>query len=159
MLKPGSLRTHLTAAIPELRRNPDQLLVFIDQGSLVATNAEGLSFEYRYTLRLILTDFAGHPDAVMVPLLVWIGIHQSELLAHPSLREQIQFEAELVANDKVDLEIKIPLTERVGVHALPEGGYNVEHYPEPQPEGHLEAEHWEIYAGGELIAEWDVPPQ
>ena len=52
----------------------------------------------------------------MVPLLVWVARHQSELLANPDLRERIAFDAELLANDKVDLEIKLPLTERVGVH-------------------------------------------
>lgn len=159
MIKPDSLRAHLTAALPELIRDPDKLLVFIDSGSLVGTYAAGLSFEYRYTLNLILTDYAGHPDAVAVPLLIWIAQHQPELLANTSLRGQITFEADLLANDKVDLDIKIPLTERVGVHAREAGGYDVEHYPEPQLEPYLEAEHWEVYLKGELIASWDNPLQ
>ncbi|MGH8076837.1 MAG: phage tail protein [Lysobacter sp.] len=157
MIKPGSLREHLTAALPELRRDPDKLLVFIDRGSVVSTAAPGLSFEYRYTLNLILTDYAGHPDAVMVPLLVWLASHQPELLANPSLREQIAFEADLLANDKVDLDIKIPLTERVGVHARVGGGFDIEHYPEPQLELHLLAEHWALYVKNELVATWDNP--
>lgn len=159
MIKPGSLREHLTAALPELRRDPDKLLVFIDRGSLVGTYAPGLSFEYRYTLNLILTDYAGHPDAVMVPLLIWIASHQSELLANPGLRDQISFQADVLDNDKVDLDIKLPLTERVGVHARAGGGYDVEHYPEPQLEPYLDAEHWEIYVKGELVAQWDNPPR
>lgn len=159
MIKPASLREHLTAALPELRRDPEKLLVFIDRGSVVATAAAGLSFEYRYTLNLILTDYAGHPDAVMVPLLIWLARHQPELLANPTLREQIAFEADMLSNQKVDLDIKIPLTERVGVHPLSGGGHSIEHYPEPQFEGNLEAQHWEIYVKGELVAEWDVPPQ
>jgi len=158
MIKPSSLREHLTAALPELRRDPDKLLVFIDRGSLVGTYAPGLSFEYRYTLNLILTDYAGHPDAVMVPLLVWIASQQPELLANPGLREQIAFEADVLDNDKVDLDIKLPLTERVGVHARAGGGYDIEHYPEPQLEPYLDAEHWEIYVKGELVAQWDNPP-
>lgn len=159
MIKPDSLRAHLTAALPELKRDPDKLLVFVDRGSLVSTLAPGLSFEYRYTLNLILTDYAGHPDAVMVPLLVWLATHQPELLANPSLREQIAFEADLLANDKVDLDIKLPLTERVGVHPRAGSGYDVEHYPEPQLEANLEAARWEVYIKDELVASWDAPAQ
>ena len=159
MIKPDSLRSHLTTAIPELRRNPDKMLVFIDRGSLVGTYAAGLSFEYRYTLTLILTDYVGHPDAVMVPLMIWLRDHQPELLANPALREQIGFEAEVLGNDKVDLSIRVPLTERVGVHARPSGGHDIEHYPEPQLEPNLDAEHWQVFLKDELIAEWNTPPR
>lgn len=158
MYKPESLRALMTAVNPELARDPDRLVVFIDEGSMVSTFAEGLSFEYRYTLNLVFTDFAGHPDAIMVPLLTWIKVHQSELLANPTNRERIAFEADLLSNDAVDLSIKIPLTERVGVHPRPGGGHNVEHYPEPQLEVALQAQHWQIWLKDELIAEWDVPP-
>lgn len=157
MIKPASLRDHLAAAIPELARDPDRLLVFIKDGSVVATYAPGLSFEYRYTLHMIVTDFAGHPDAIMVPLLEWLTRHQSELLANPDLRERIAFDAELLANDKVDLEIKLPLTERVGVHARTGGGYDVEHYPEPELEAALPGGRWDVYLKGEWIGGWDVP--
>lgn len=154
MIKPDSLREHLTEALPELRRNPEQMMVFIDRGGLIATAAPGLSFEYSYTLTLIFTDYAGHPDSIMVPLLVWISTQQPELLANPARRGEIAFEAELLDNDRVDLSIKIPLTERVGVHAREGGGYNVEHYPEPQLEQAFGAEHWQVYVKGELVAEW-----
>lgn len=156
MYKPESLRALLAAVHPELARDPDRLVVFIDEGSMVSTNAEGLSFEYRYTLNLVFTDYAGHPDAIMVPLLTWIKIHQSELLANPANRERIAFEADLLSNNAVDLSIKIPLTERVGVHPRAGGGHNVEHYPEPQLEVVLQAQHWQIWLKDELIAEWDV---
>ena len=158
MYKPESRRALMTAVNPELARDPDRLVVFIDEGSMVSTFAEGLSFEYRYTLNLVFTDYAGHPDAIMVPLLTWIKVHQSELLANPSNRERIAFEADLLSNDAVDLSIKIPLTERVGVHPRPGGGHNVEHYTEPQLEVALQAQHWQIWLKDELIAEWDVPP-
>lgn len=160
MYKPASLRTFLTAANAELARDPDRLLVFIDEGSLRATYAPGLSFEYGYTLNLVFTDYAGHPDAIMVPLLIWLRQHQPELLANPDNRDKLQFEADILANDAVDLSIKIPLTERVGVHPRNPGpGHDIEHYPEPQLEANLQAQHWQLYLGGELIAEWDVPPQ
>lgn len=76
MIKPASLRAHLVAVLPDLARDADRLLVFIDAGSLVSTFQPALSFEYKYTLNLILTDYAGHPDSVMLPLLA-MGAGQS----------------------------------------------------------------------------------
>ena len=157
MNKPGSLRAHLVAALQELARDPDRLLVFIDKGNVVSTAAPGASFEYRYNLTLIITDFGGHPDAVMVPLLDWVRVHQNELLANDRMRDQINFEAELLANDKVDLEITLPLTERVGVHRQEDGRIDVEHYPEPEIAYSLQPRRWMLYIGGELTAEWDAP--
>ena len=157
MYKPASLRAFLTAANPELAQDPDRLVVFIDAGNLRATYEPALSFEYAYVLNLVFTDYAGHPDAIMVPLLIWIQGHQSELLANPDNRGRISFEADVLANDRVDLSIKIPLTERVGVHPRSGGGHNVQHYPEPQLETVLQAQHWQLWLKDELIAEWDVP--
>ncbi|MGQ5246686.1 phage tail protein, partial [Xanthomonas arboricola pv. corylina] len=108
MIKPASLRAHLVAALPDLARDADRLLVFIDAGSLVSTFQPGLSFEYQYTLNLILTDYAGHPDSVMLPLLEWVQANQSELLSNTARRGEIAFEADILANDAVDLSIKLP---------------------------------------------------
>lgn len=157
MYKPASLRAFLTAANPELARDPDRLVVFIDEGNLRSTYAPGLSFEYAYTLNLVFTDYAGHPDAIMAPLLDWLRVHQPELLANFDTQHKIEFEADILANDAVDLSIKIPLTERVGTHERPGGGYDLVHYPEPQLEAQLQAQHWQIWLKDELIAEWDVP--
>lgn len=44
-IKPARLRTHLVAALPEMDREADRLLVFIDAGSLTSTFQKGLSFE------------------------------------------------------------------------------------------------------------------
>lgn len=157
MIKPNSLRDHLVSALTELQRDPDRLLIFINRGSVVSTLAPGASFEYRYTLTLVITDFGGHPDGVMVPLLDWVRLHQSELLANERMRELIAFEAEVMANDKVDLQITLPLTERVGVHRQPDGRIDVEHYPEPVSERPSPPRHWQLYLREALIAEWDAP--
>lgn len=130
MKKPEGLRAHLTAALPWLQDNPDRLLVFADEGGIVSTEEAGLSFEWRYTLNLIFTDLALHPDEIAVPLLGWVRENQSELLGNPERRDGIRFEADVLAGDKIDLSIKLPLTERVGVH-LQDGKPVVEHYAEP----------------------------
>ncbi|MDM1022067.1 phage tail protein [Acinetobacter sp. VNK23] len=114
MKKPQSLKDHLLSAVSELQRNPDRVLVFADEGSIRCTLANGLSFEYVYTLTLILTDYAGDLAAVSIPTLDWIRFHQPDLLANlEKAKNAIKFEAEILSNDKVDLMIQIPVTERV----------------------------------------------
>lgn len=156
MNKPESLRAHLLAAIPELKRNPDRLLVFIDNGSMRSTAAPGLSFEYSYTLNLILTDFAGHPDAVAIPLFAWVLVNQRELMENQEKGlDAIKFEADILDNSKVDLSITLPLTERVIVKQHADGTLHVDHPKEPQLDPYYPAGHWQLYAKGMLIAEWD----
>ncbi|WP_282338497.1 phage tail protein [Pseudomonas sp. PS02288] len=155
MNKPESLRAHLLAAIPELRHNPDRMAVFIDNGSIRSTAATGLSFEYSYTLNIILLEFAGSPDAVAIPLLAWALVNQRELLENLNTgKDAIKFEADVIDNSKVDLSITLPLTERVIVKQQ-DGKLNLEHPPEPVLEPYEPGGHWELYAKGELVAEWD----
>lgn len=158
MNKPESLRAHLMAAVPELRHNPDRLLIFIDQGKVRCTAAKSLSFEYGYNLQIVLTDFAGHPDAVILPLLAWIRTNQSELMANlEKSAEGIQFEVDILDHSKVDMAITLPLTERVIVKRQDNGTYSIEHASEPQYTEYETAGTYQVYAGGELLAEWQSP--
>jgi hypothetical protein len=159
MYKPGNLRAFLVAAIPELARDPDRLSIYIDRGSLRASMAPGLSWEYAYTLNLILTDFAGDPDAVMAPVIDWMRVQQPDTMANPDLAERaISFEADILNNDAVDLAITLELTERAICRARKDAGYDVTHPPEPQPEPRLDSpRHWQLYVKDELVAEWDQP--
>ena len=160
MNKPDSLRNHLLAAVPELHKNPDRLLVFIDNGTVPSTAAVGLSFEYAYTLNVILTDFAGHPDALMIPLLAWLLVNQHELIANLEKgKDAIKFEADILDNSKVDLSIELPLTERVIVKKQDDGTLQVSHPDEPQLEPFLPAGDWKLYAGESLLAEWQSTTQ
>lgn len=156
MNKPNSLRAHLLAAVPELHKNPDRLLVFIDNGTIRSTAAHGLSFEYSYTLNVILTDFAGHPDAVAIPLFAWVLVNQRELMENQERgRDAIKFEADILDNSKVDLSITLPLTERVIVKRMDDGTLQVDHPPEPQLDEFFPAGPWQLFGNGELLAEWD----
>lgn len=154
MNKPESLKRHLQAAIPELKHSPERLLVFIDQGRIRSTAAPGLSFEYSYTLNIILTDYAGHPDAVAVPLLAWLMVNQRELIeSHERGKEGISFEADILDGSKVDLSITLPLTERVLVKQQ-DGKLDVAHLPEPQLDDFLPPMEWQLIADGEVLSEW-----
>jgi len=148
MLKPSSLRAHITAAVPELARDPERLVVLARAGRTITTGTAALSFEYAYTLQMIVLDYAGHADAVMVPLLAWLKRHQPELMTNDERRKEgITFEAEYLANDLMDLIITVKLTERVRVWQN-EQGIGWEHLPEP-PEDPYDGITWELFINGE----------
>ncbi|WP_213936833.1 phage tail protein [Pseudomonas sp. dw_612] len=156
MNKPESLRTHLLSTIAELKHNPDRLLIFIDNGKVRCTAAASLSFEYSFDLQIILTDFAGHPDSVMLPLLGWLSVHQPELLENLNKSaDGIQFEADVLDNSKVDMSLTLPLTERVVVGKDDQGNTTIRHSGEPQRVAAFLDPNWVPGAQG-AVSEWGV---
>jgi hypothetical protein len=140
MNKPASLRAALAAAVPSLVGDPDRLLVFIDQGYVVATAAPSLSYEYRYVLNVIVLDYAGDADAVFVPVLAWVKRHQPDLLANADERKHgITFEADHLTQTTCDLSIKLRLTESVVVSTGADGRQAFEHVDEPVYEWDVDA--------------------
>jgi hypothetical protein len=138
MNKANSLRTALTAAVPSLATDPDKLLVFIDAGNIIATGAASGSFDYAYTLNVMLLDFAGDADIVFAALVAWISRNESDLLTNDDLRKSgITFEADQLTQTTVDLSIKIKLTESVVIGVDEQGAQTITHVDEPVPE-------WEV---------------
>jgi hypothetical protein len=164
MDKPSKLRDTLTKAIPDLEKNPEKLAIFVVGGRVVHTGTDSLSWEYRYALRVLLTDFTGHADAVMAPLVMWMKRHQPEVFDNTDTREKaIKFEAEFLNNGAVDLQIDLQLTEAVLSRPRqdgPAGALNLIHKTEPsQPLAILQAEHWEVWLRDEQLAQWDYAPR
>jgi|APEBP8051072661_1049379.scaffolds.fasta_scaffold00041_43 P2 phage tail completion protein R (GpR). len=161
MLKTESFRAQLLAAVPELARDPDRLLVFLKEGHINATAVPGrLSFEYNFQLTAIVTDYAGHPDALFVAVLGWIARNQPELLGNPERREQIRFEAEILSNTAVDIEISVPVSEAVSLRPRPDapGMLDVKHFEEPAQEGTgFGPGRWEVWLRDEYLGAWDEP--
>lgn len=159
MNKPESLRAHLLANVRDLNAQPDRLMVFIDQGVIRSTAAPGLSFEYSYTLNIILTDYPGHPDAVAIPLLAWVLVNQRDLIENLEKgKDAISFEADVLDSSKVDLSIKLPLTERVIVKKQDDGTLVVTHPEEPTVEEAITLSALRLETpSGEVLAQWGTP--
>ena len=132
MNKPNQVRELLSNAVKHLKHNPDALHIFVEEGNIIATGAHrNLSFEYRYNLIILVTDYPAHADTIIVPMLGWIAANQPELLTNPDRRETgFRFRAEQLNHTTCDIEITLQLTERVCVTKV-DGGVNVEHLPEP----------------------------
>lgn len=146
MKKLISLRAYLKTAVPFLKDNPDKLLIFAETGSLEDTpRVSNLSFEYSYTATLVITDFSHDPDTVIVPILAWLKQNQPQR----GERKAADFEAEILDNDSVDLQIKLQLSEFVKVTDNGNDTVSTAHLGEP------------IYVGGiastgDPMSEWET---
>lgn len=143
MNKPQSLRRALNSTVAYVRENPDKLHLFIDKGSVVVTGAPSMSWEYRYTLNVVIEDFAGDQNLLMAPVLFWLREKQPDAINNPELRERLlAFEVDILRNDVCDISINLQLTERVIVNT--DGSVtSVEAVPEPdEPE-----EAWAVSRG------------
>ena len=83
MNKPQSLRNALNKSVAYVRDNPDKLHLFVDNGSLVATGARSMSWEYRYILNVVIEDFSGDQNLVMAPVLLWLMNNQPDAINNP----------------------------------------------------------------------------
>jgi hypothetical protein len=133
MIKPASLRAAIVRAIPSLAANPDKLTVFIDAGSIAATSARSLSFEYRYTCNVILLDFAGDSDELFVAIVEWARAYQVDLFLNPDERANgITYEVDILDNATADVSVKLQLTESVVVRQAGDGTRTIEHVDDSQ---------------------------
>ncbi|RUR27696.1 phage tail protein [Vreelandella nanhaiensis] len=160
MIKLQSLRAHLLASVEELRRNPEQLHTFVNDGKIKFARGTNLSHEYRVDAQILITDYSGSLDTVMVPLLQWLNTYQPDLVED----EAVQIEAEILNNTHWDLALTVRLTERVVALVNCEtGSIDSEHRMPAYSADACPATHWQLnikHPGDTdytTAAEWDSP--
>lgn len=166
MIKADNLLATLTAALEakhRVKQNPDRLHVVLTEGAAhgSARSLEAASFSYTYTVAIGLLDFTGHPDEVMVPILLWLQRWQPEqLLNHGDVESGLSFEAVPLDDDKVDMMVRVRLTETVSFTPRQDGGYDVVHLEDPLPEWLDEQGEplHAVYLDGEKIAHCTAHP-
>jgi hypothetical protein len=132
MRKLNSLRAHLAAALPELARNPEALMIFAEGGTLAVRDGTTLGFEMRYTAVLTFLDCQYAPAQIFLPLVIWLRDNQRDVLQnHQSGTEQIRFKVDPADLHAVDLDITLPLTEALDVLPNGDGGYDMDWRAEP----------------------------
>ncbi|SPJ33422.1 phage tail protein [Kushneria phyllosphaerae] len=161
MKKLTALRQHLLDAVPHLQRNPDQLLTFVEDGTIEFAPGPNLSHGYTFTAQIVLTDFADDIDTIMIPLLDWLAVYQPDLVP----AEAVRFEAEILNNDAVDLALRVQINERVVAKRDCTTGQIHAHHRMPRFDTErCPTERWQLLirddnAGGEYeqVAEWQGP--
>ncbi|EKS1206219.1 phage tail protein [Escherichia coli] len=154
MLKPDSLRKTLTDAVPVLRTNPDMLRLYVDNGQIASTLATSLSFEKRYMLNVVVTDFTGELDLLLVPVLAWLREHQPDIMTTDEGRKKgFTWIADLNNDSSVDISISLMLTERTLVKQVG-AALHIDNIPEPAPPEPV-IRPMELWMRDELVSEWN----
>ncbi|POA97150.1 phage tail protein [Chromobacterium sinusclupearum] len=150
MNKPADLRRAIEAALPALRDNPDRLIMLVEDGGIVTAPGR-LHFGYRYTLKLVITDFTGHLDQLIIPLRAWIEQNEPPLVQNPErLEKGFRFEVEWISATAVDVQITLLLSEGVRVEVGQDGNVTATHYGE-SAEPFAGVEYWTITVKGETV--------
>ena len=154
MQKPNSLRKALTDAVPVLRTNPDMLCLRLDDGNNTATLARSLSFEKRYTLNIVVTDFTDDIDLLFVPVMAWLRVNQPDIMTTDEGRRYgFVWYADINSDSRLDVSISLLLTERTLVKEV-DGALHVENIPEPPPPEPV-TRPVEMWSNGERVSKWD----
>lgn len=132
MLKPDSLRIHITAALPDLARDPERLRMWIDRGSIRSRQTASLAFQYGYRLNVVVLDWTLSPSIIFILLVDWLRRNQPDLVASQSA-PGFTFEADILDTRAMDLSIELDLTETVSTVAREGGGFDLQHHAEPVP--------------------------
>lgn len=146
MNKLQSLRDALAGTFTHIADNPQSLAVFVTSGQFganLSAPGEPLHVGYAYTARILLIDFAGDLREVTAVIWDWIRVHQPDLAQNPQRRERVTFEVELLANDRADVQIDIPLSESALCTPREGPGFVVSIAPEPQPDAVLSGAGWD----------------
>ncbi|WP_264605566.1 phage tail protein [Sphingobium sp. B11D3D] len=133
MSKADALRAFMVEQLPELKRNPEALLIYLTGGRLVARyHPENLGFEYRARLSIDVLGFPGEPAQFFLPLILWLRRHEPAALQnHEIAEQQIAFEVDILDNGRVDISVSLPSVEAVDVLPQPGGGYRMTLREEP----------------------------
>lgn len=146
MKKPANLRAFLELRTPWLNVDPDHLVILVENGQIAATGAGAcISYQYQYMLTITLLDFARGPEEVIIPIMEWLKTHQPDLLDNSEWqRSGLAFDLTVIDKSKVDLTLRLQLTEDV-LAKIKDGAaqeyasrYEVQVLDEPQPGALLE---------------------
>jgi hypothetical protein len=127
--KVQALRDMMLSVIPELHAHPENLTIFVNDGRITCRATGTLSFEYAYNVNIVIQDFTGDEDQVVVPLLTWIASNEPDLLERAP-HQPFGFDIELLDSNARDIAITLPLTELVKLTQV-ESGIMADHLAEP----------------------------
>jgi hypothetical protein len=131
MNKLKSLRAAIEAGVPELKREPDRLRMWIEDGRGRHTLSPSLSFGFGYRAHVLLVEMKTDLAVVSLAVFRWLRVNQPDLLT-PG-KDGFAFDADILDNGAADVLIQLDLTENVQVTARDGGGWNLDYLAEPDP--------------------------
>lgn len=116
MKKPQSLRAAIEARNLDLKKNPDKLKLYVQDGSVSLRYGDAKGYQYTYRLEITVIDFSLDTDLIMLPITEWLKTHQPDLLLnHDRANQAIGFDVDIIDAETCDLQISLNLTETVDI--------------------------------------------
>ena len=107
---------------------------------------------FKYQLNLVINDYAGDIDLIVVPVLAWLRENQPDIIATKDRRESgFVYRADVISDTFCEISTDLPLTERVIVKQLGEA-LHIDQLPEPENA----ARPVQLYINRELVSEWQA---
>ncbi|TVZ39378.1 tail completion protein R (GpR) [Alteromonadaceae bacterium 2753L.S.0a.02] len=120
------LHAYLLLRVPKLSRNPEQLLMFVENGKIEFHSGANYSHTYIMPLRVVITDWRGTLDELTLPILEWLSVREPGFNPDTVL----SFDSQIIDHETLDISYTLNITERVIVtfdgttrtvqHILPE---------------------------------------
>lgn len=150
MKKLESLRIHLLSIPTELKIEPEDLLVFADNGKIISSSdGTNQHYDYEYKANIIITNYSGNFDQLTFWVLSWLKDKQPNHEPDP-----INFEADIINTDSVDLSITLNLAETIKTEQT-EDGLVLHHVDDPDTSPVLlPAPDWTLSSNGDPLADW-----
>lgn len=163
MRKPPSLRAALVAALDAKHRfseRPADLHMVMQDATPVADGRPGMAYVWHYTLAIGFLDFTGSPDEIALPILTWLRRWQPDAFATPErLKAAFSLDVEFMADDIVDVMVRLKLSEVVSMVGRPDGGMDLTRPEEPIPFALIDgAPLHAVFLDGEMILHCDAHP-
>lgn len=131
MHKLDSLREAIATALPEMRRSPENLRIWIERGIGRSRQTRTDAFGFSFQANILIVELASDISVLALAIFRWMRVNQPALLAPGA--DGFAFDADILDNDRADVLIQIQLTENVTVTPLEGGGDALAYLAEPDP--------------------------
>lgn len=132
MLKLDSLRAAITAALPELKRSPENLRIWIESGAGRCQGTSSDAFGFTFQANVLVTEMASEIAVLAHAIFRWLRVNQPDLLTPGKVG--FDFDADILTNGTADLLLQIQLTQNVTVARKEDGsGYDLAYLAEADP--------------------------
>lgn len=131
MRKLDTLKEAIFAALPELKRDPDRIRIWIERGSARATQTESRGLAFAFTANVLVVEMASDIVVLFLAVFEWARVNQPELMIPTS--GEVDFDADILDNETADVLLQLQLDQVVSATPAQDGGYALEYQGEPDP--------------------------
>lgn len=153
MTKLNQLREFLLKSVAELKKHPEKLQVWTDDGRLSFKSLNPApSYRNDYTVNVLITDYSGSVEALTMPIMHFYKVHYAE-----KENAELTFEAEIIDRERVDVLFKLPLFDKVIATVGDDGTVTVK--PDCTPESQVpwfvdKPGQYTLLLDGKEVAKW-----